>query len=141
MTESTSIPVKAGVLVFLAARLAITDSFVIQATSQQIFKLLPPSVENHVLTTFGRFKVLLSGSSFCTFGGVLYKTKTRSNSLIATLFCHSPFLLRSRTMFELFSSGLLFIHIRRLRCICNHLPPLQNIFINISKTKIEYIFI
>ena len=43
------------------------------------------------------------GSSFCTFGGVLYKTKTLVKFIDSRKYSRSPFLLVMRIMFHLFS--------------------------------------
>ena len=50
------------------------------------------------------FKTILTGSSFCTFGGVMYKTKTLVKFVHKRKSCCSLFLLWSRIMFQPFSS-------------------------------------
>ena len=50
------------------------------------------------------FKTILTGSSFCTFGRVMYKTKTLVKFVDNRKSCCSLFLLWSRIMFEPFSS-------------------------------------
>ena len=50
------------------------------------------------------FKTILKGSSFCTFGRVMYKTKTLVKFVDNHKSCCSLFLLLSRIMFEPFSS-------------------------------------
>ena len=50
------------------------------------------------------FKTILTGSSFCTFGGVMYKTKTLVKFVNNCKSWCSLFLLRSRIMFEPFLS-------------------------------------
>ena len=49
------------------------------------------------------FKAILRGSSFCTFGGVLYKMKTLAKFVENRKCYRSPLLLRSRIMFLLLS--------------------------------------
>ena len=49
-------------------------------------------------------KAILTGSSFCTFGRVMYKTKTLVKFVDNRKSCCSLFLLRSRIMFEPLSS-------------------------------------
>ena len=50
------------------------------------------------------FKTISTGSSFCTFGGVMYKTKTLVKFVHKRKSCCSLFLLWSRIMFQPFSS-------------------------------------
>ena len=50
------------------------------------------------------FKTISTGSSFCTFGGVMYKTKTLVKFVDKRKSCCSLFLLWSRIMFQPFSS-------------------------------------
>ena len=49
------------------------------------------------------FEAILKGSSFCIFGGVLYKTKTLAKFVENHKYCRSPLLLQARIMFDLFS--------------------------------------
>ena len=50
------------------------------------------------------FKTILTGSSFCTFGRVMYKTKTLVKFVDNCKSCCPLFLLWSRIMFQPFSS-------------------------------------
>ena len=50
------------------------------------------------------FKTILTGSSFCTFGGVMYKKKTLVEFVHKRKSCCSLFLLWSRIMFQPFPS-------------------------------------
>ena len=50
------------------------------------------------------FKTISTGSSFCTFRGVMYKTKTLVKFVHKRKSCCSLFLLWSRIMFQPFSS-------------------------------------
>ena len=48
--------------------------------------------------------ILERGLSYCTFGGVLYKTKTLAKFVKNRKYHRSPLLLQARIMFDLFSS-------------------------------------
>ena len=64
------------------------------------------------------FKAILRGSSFCTFGGVLYKTKILAKFVEIHKYYRSPLLLQARIMFDLFSSD--FKTILKGSSFCTH---------------------
>ena len=98
-----------------------SNSFI---TAKLILLLLASAlVENHVRAFFKWFQDDFAGSSFCTFGRVMYKKKTLVKFVDNRKSCCSLFLLWSRITFEPFSSdfktiltGSLFLGLRASFC-------------------------